>query len=170
LAIFLITTVAFTGLLLKNMETESRRQIETDVKVLDFALNSQRDQLVADAQSVAATQAIAKAIEDNDRKTLGDIATSELLAKRFTSVLIVSNVGQVLARGEDRDRIGDSVLQDPLVKRALVGEAKTTVVSKDGVIAPDLTIKATASIIGESKAIIGVVIVERESTQLLLMA
>lgn len=159
LAIFLITTVSFTGLLLSNMEAEARRQIETDVRVLDFALGSQREQLVADAQSIAATQAIVTAIETNDRKTLGDVITNELLAKRFTNALIVSSSGQVLARGEDRDRIGDSVLQDSLVKRALLGESQTTIVSKDGVVAPDLTIQATAAIKGSDSTIIGVIVV-----------
>lgn len=159
LAIFLITTVSFTGLLLRNMESEARRQIETDVRVLDFALGSQREQLVADAQSVAATQEIALALESNDRKALGDIATRELLVKRLTSVLIVSPSGQVLARGEDRDRIGDSVLQDPLVKRALLGESQTTIVSKDGVIAPDLVVKAIAAIKGSNASIMGVIVV-----------
>ena len=159
LAIFLITTVSFTGLLLSNMEAESLRQIETDVKVLDFALGSQREQLVADAQSIAASQVLVAAIETNDRKSLGDIITNELLVKRFTHALIVSTSGQVLARGEDRDRVGDSVLQDSVVKRALLGESQTTIVSKDGVVAPDLTIQATAPIRGSDKAIIGVIVV-----------
>lgn len=158
LGIFLLTTVAFTGLLLRNMETESRRQIETDVKVLDFALSSQREQLLSDVQSIAANQTLQDALVEHDRKKLGDMATSELLAKHFTNFIILSETGQVLARGEERDRVGDSLIQDPLVKRALVGESHTTIVSKDGVLAPDLTIRATASMRNPQGAVIGIVL------------
>jgi PAS domain S-box-containing protein len=158
LGIFLLTTVAFTGLLLRNMETESRRQIETDVKVLDFALSSQREQLLSDVQSIAANQSLQDALVEHDRKKLGDMATSELLAKHFTNFIILSETGQVLARGEERDRVGDSLIQDPLVKRALIGESHTTIVSKDGVLAPDLTIRATASMRNPQGAVIGIVL------------
>ncbi len=159
LAIFLITTVSFTGLLLRNMEMESVRQIETDVKVLDFALTSQREQLVSDAESLALNQSIRTAIEASDKKTLGNIATEQMLAKRYTNFLIISASGQVLARGEDRDRVGDSMLSDSLVKRALTGESRSTIVSKEGVISPNLSIRASAAIRSTSNTLIGVIVV-----------
>lgn len=159
LAVFLITTVSFTGLLLRNMETESIRQIETDVKVLDFALTSQREQLISDAESIAVSQPIRTAIETSDKKSLGNIATEEMIAKKYTSYLIISASGQVLARGEDRDRVGDSMLSDSLVKRALGGESRSTVVSREGVISPDLSIRSSAPIRDASNTLIGVIVV-----------
>lgn len=161
LVIFLITTVSFTGLLLNNMESEALRQIETDGKVLEYTIQSQKDQNIADAQSVANDTAIDLAIEKSDRKSLGDLATGQLISKKLSTLLVIGESGQVLARGEDRERVGDSLSVDPLLKRGLFGESVATVVSKDGVIAPDLSIRAVAPIKNASGVVSGAVIVGR---------
>jgi sensor histidine kinase regulating citrate/malate metabolism len=161
LAVFLVTTVSFTGLLLRNMETEALKQIETDVKVLDFAVQSQKDQSIADAQSLAVDPRIKEAIVKNDRKTLGDIATAQLVAKKLYTFLIVSENGQVLARGEDRDRVGDSLSSDALLKRAVFGDSVATTVATEGVVSPELSIRSASPVRGDGQEIIGVVYIGR---------
>lgn len=78
------------------------------------------------------------AFEKSDRKALGDFATAQLIAKKLSVLILTTEAGQVIARGEDRDRVGDSLSGDSLVKRGLLGDTASTVISKDGVIAPEL--------------------------------
>jgi hypothetical protein len=157
LVIFLVTTVSFTGLLLKNIQDETLSQLNTDVKVLNFAIEGKKAELMSDVQVVAQNPIIVAAANDKTRKTLADFSQDFLLAKKESTLVITSEVGQVLARGEDRERAGESLSEDPLVKRALLGESAASVVTRDGVLAPEISVMAATPIKDQGK-IIGVVL------------
>jgi hypothetical protein len=157
LGIFLVTTVTFTGLLLKSIQDENLRELETDVKVLNFAVDSKKSELLSDAQVVAANPQIIAGVKDKARKPLADLSQDILLAKKESSLVILGDSGQVLARGEDRDRPSDSLSDDALVKRALLGESTSSVVTHDGVLAPEVSVTA-ATPIKDNGTLIGVVV------------
>lgn len=158
LAIFLITTVTFTGLLLKNIQDETLHELETDVKVLNFAVESKKAELLSDAQVVAQNPQVIADIQTKAKKSLADFSQEVLLTKKQSSLILVGESGQVLARGEDRDRSGDSLSDDPIVKRALLGEATASVVTHDGVLAPEVSVIAATPIRGATGGLIGVVV------------
>jgi len=116
-AIFLITTVAFSALLLRNMEEESLAHLKTDVNILQYSVDSKKAETLSDAQVVAVNPEIKTAVLEGNRKTLKELATSILLTKKQSTLLILSESGVVLARGEDPDRLGDSLSDDPLMSR-----------------------------------------------------
>ncbi|OGG31357.1 hypothetical protein A3A63_02220 [Candidatus Gottesmanbacteria bacterium RIFCSPLOWO2_01_FULL_46_9] len=157
LGIFLVTTVTFTGLLLKNIQDENLRELETNVKVLNFAIDSKKAELLSDAQVVAQNPQVVQGVVEKARKPLADLSEDILLAKKASSLVIAGEGGQVLARGEDRDRAGDSLSDDPLVKRALLGESTASVVTRDGILAPEVSVRA-ATAIKDNGTIIGVVV------------
>lgn len=154
--IFLLTTVSFTFLLLKNLQDETLSRLGTDVKVLSFAIDSKKAESLSDSQVLAQNSDVISWVADKSRQKLNDIAQSYLLTKKQSFLVITSETGQVLARGEDRFRIGDSLSDDPLVKRALLGQSATSVITKDGVLAPQIFISAATPII-QSGTVIGVV-------------
>jgi hypothetical protein len=157
LIIFLVTTVSFTGLLLKNIQDGTLKQLDTDVKVLNFAIEGKKEGLLSDVAVVAQNPTVVAAVLENARKPLADFAGEFLLAKNESMLVITSETGQVLARGEDRDRAGESLSDDPIVKRALLGESAASVVTRDGVLAPEISIRAATPIKDQGK-IIGVVL------------
>lgn len=158
LFIFLVTTVSFTGLLLVNMQNDALQQMTTDVKVLQFSLDSQKSQLLSEAQLSAKHDGLIQAMESKDRAKGSIVATDMLLAKKTTSLVVVSDGGTVFARGEDAERIGESLSSESLVKRVLLGESLTSVSSLSGVLAPILMLRAGVPIRNAHGSIIGAVI------------
>jgi hypothetical protein len=157
LIIFLITTVSFSGLLVKNVQDETLKQLSTNVKVLSFTIDGRKSELLSDAQVVAQNPDIITAVGTSTRKPIADFAQQFLIAKKESTLVIVSERGQVLARGEDRERAGESLSDDPLIKRALLGDSASSVVTRDGVLAPELSVRAATPITSEGK-IIGAVL------------
>ena len=153
---FLAITVAFTGLLVKNVQDEVLSRLQTDVRVLDYALASKLGVVRADAETLADNLHIQEAIVEEDLKTLRNDVEQYLLNKS-ESMMIVTNVdGQVLARGEDREKIGDSLSDNSLVRKALSGEGVTSVVVGSGVLAPRVWVRAAVPV-KAGETILGVV-------------
>ncbi len=158
LVIFLITTVCFTALLLKNIEDETTKQLESDVRVLEYALVSKKEASVGDAQTIAQNQNVIDALVQKDRPKLAAIAEELLLSKNNSFLVIVDTNGQIVARGEDKEKVGGSLSDDVLIKRALVGQSASSAATKDGVLVPELSLRG-ASPIKSDQNIIGAVMV-----------
>ncbi|MFA5025366.1 MAG: cache domain-containing protein [Candidatus Shapirobacteria bacterium] len=158
LSIFLLTAISFTFLLLKNLSDETLIRLGTDVSVLSFALDSKKSETLASASILAQNSQIIEAIKNRDRKILIPAAEGLLLSRKVNSVMIIDDVGRVLARGEDRDRIGDSLSDDSLVKRALGGESVSSFVIQEGALAPIVLVRAAVPIKTENK-VMGITVV-----------
>jgi hypothetical protein len=158
LIIFLITTVSFTGLLLVNLSDNALSHLVTDANVVQYAISSKQAETLSDAEVVSQNPELQLAISTNDRKTLKDLSTSILLAKKQSFLIIVASSGAVLMRGEDNEKIGDSLSNDALFKRAIRGEKVSSVMTKDGPIAPVVSIRSGVPIVNTGQTI-GVVIV-----------
>lgn len=156
LGIFLVTTVAFTSLLLQNLQSTALSHLKTDVHVLSYAIESKKEQIRSDAEVIAQNPALSTAII-GDRATLRQLASSALVTKKHADLVILSEKGQVLARGEDPERIGDSMSNDPLVKRAQMKAAVSSVFVREGVLAPDVMIRAAVPVIDGDK-VVGIVV------------
>ncbi len=160
LAIFLITTVSFTSLLLKNIQDETSRQLDSDVKVLQFSLDGKVSESKSDAILISQDPVLIDAFVSKDRTKLSSIAEQYLLTKKYSFLAIVDASGQVVARGEDKDKIGDSLGDDLLIKRALRGSAASSIQQKEGILAPQLFVSSAADIhtASESGQVVGAVI------------
>jgi hypothetical protein len=157
LVIFLLTTVSFTYLLLKNLENDALAHLTTDVNILAYSIDSKKNEILSDAQVAADNPTLKKAINDNDRKALREIASSLLLSKKESFLVITASNGSVLMRGDDPDRFGDSISADSLFKKAANGESASSVVTRDGVLAPTVSLRAGVPI-KDNETIIGTVI------------
>jgi hypothetical protein len=142
LAVFLITTVSFSALLLNNLRNETLNQIETDVKVLSYAIENKKSELSSSAEILAQNQTVIAAASESSREGLAALVQEYLLSKKESSLIVVNIDGQVLARGEDKERVGDSLSDDALIKRILKGESNSSIVTKDGVIAPEVHVRS----------------------------
>lgn len=158
LSIFLLTTISFTFLLLKNISDETLSRLSTDVAVMSFALETKQSEALASASILAQNTAVVEALASNDKKLLATSAETLLLSRKLGSVVILSDSGQVLARGEERDRTGDSMSDNPLVKRALIGENLSSLITVEAALAPVVSVRAAVPILSAGK-VVGVTVV-----------
>lgn len=153
ISIFLLTTVSFTFLLLKNISDETLSRLSTDVSVLSYALDAKKSEALASASILAQNTSIIDALTTSNRTVLSTASEDLLLSRKLTSVVVLGDTGQVLARGEERDRIGDSMSSDSLVKRALIGEHVASLTTKESSIAPTILVNSAVPIQSDGKVI-----------------
>lgn len=146
LIIFLVTTTVFTGLLLRNIQSETTRQLHSDVQVLQYALESKRTEATADVQILAQNANLQKHLQEKSRVELANTAEQLLLSKKYTSLIVTDDKGQIVARGEDKENSAGFLASDPLIKRVLTGQALSAFSTTEGVIAPEILLRAAAPI------------------------
>ena len=79
LGIFLLTTTVFTALLLKNMQDETIARLETDVKVLNYGLESKKTGVLSDAAVLVQQPGFGQMVSEGDRVGLASAAQKFLL-------------------------------------------------------------------------------------------
>jgi len=154
--IYIITTVTFTGLLIKNIQDEVLSELSTNVRVIQYGVEMKKQETLSDAQLLAQNPVVVSALDQKSRIGISDVAAAFLLSKNQNMVVITNDAGQVIARGEDRERLGDALSNDPLVKRALLGETVSSIVTKEGVIAPEISVRSATPVRSGTK-LVGVV-------------
>jgi hypothetical protein len=157
LIVYLVTAIAFTGFLVASIRSESLDRLNTDVRVLSYVFDARASESVSAAQLIAGSADIIDALMREDRNQLRDLAVRSIGAKNEATLLIAGLDGRILARGENPERIGDSLSADPLVRRALGGATVSTILTQDSVLAPIIWIKAAAPVMLDGK-VIGAVI------------
>ncbi len=146
LIIFLITTVFFTTTSLGNLRQTTLSSLKINVNVLQFTLDSKRGETLSDAQVIAQNSGIIQAVSSGERKTILDLATPILLTKKQSYLVITGKDGEILVRADDPEKSSGSLSSDALVARALRGEAASSVVVKDGPMAPEVSVRAAAPV------------------------
>ena len=157
LTVFLLTTISFTFLLTRSVQSNSLDNLETASNVLGYALKSKSAETRANAEAIAQIPLVSLAVQAKDHSTLNNLTSSFLADKKESSLIITSASAQVLARAEDPDRWNDSVSNDTLVRKALVGQSSSTIVSSQGVLAPVISIKSTVPVRDNTNKIVGTV-------------
>lgn len=155
--VFVIITLLFTALLLRNIQTNTLNSLKVTANVLSYALESKRADTRATAKSIANEPSYVSAIAKKDHNQLKQLSKDFLANEKQSTLIITDEDGQVLLRAEDVDRWGDSISSDALLRRALIGEIQSSVSSVQSVIAPTVLIKSTVPVRDSSNAIIGTI-------------
>jgi hypothetical protein len=146
LTVFLLTAIFFTSVSLNNLRNDILKNLDINVKVLQYTIDSKKAETLSDAQVIAQNPEVIAAINDSDRKKLSDLTTATLLAKQKDTLIVVNQDGAILMRADDPEKIGGSLSDDPLIKKALTKEQVSGVVTKEGVMAPTVSVRASAPI------------------------
>jgi len=157
--IFLLVTVVFSSFLLKNIEEDKKDQLLSSAKVVSFALEGKKKAIFSEAVVLSNDEVLKEAFRKKDKKELKKLATDYLLAYKKNSVLLVSTNGQVLARGENPEQVGESISEDSLFKKALGGAEAVDLVEKTNLFVPVISLKV-ASLIKNNEEKLGVILVE----------
>lgn len=153
--IFLIATISFTFLLMSSLRGAALSNLETAANTLNYALGSKKAESSASAEIIAQNPSIANAVNSQDHEALVKLTQSFLAKKRQSSLIIVDSSGQVLLRGEDPSQYGDSLSSDLLIRRALIGDSTSTIVSTEGVLYPLVYVRTATPIRDSGGTVIG---------------
>jgi hypothetical protein len=158
LLIFLIVSVSFTFLLVRNIENQALSNLETASKVLNYSLESKKAELASVAEVFTLNPEIANAVVAKDHNKLVTLVENSLENKKTSSVIITTSTGMVVARAEDPDNWGDSLSSDLLVQKAVSGKKETSLTTRTATLAPELLLVSAQPIIKDN-AVVGTVLV-----------
>lgn len=142
ITIFIVTAISFSFLLLKNMVDETLARLSTDTAVLSFGIDAKKKEAMSTSLAVSKDVRVIPALSSNDRKTLGDIAEESITTYIVSSLIILDSNSVVVARGEDRQRTGDSMSEDQFVKRVLQGEIQSSLIVRQGMLSPNILVRS----------------------------
>jgi hypothetical protein len=147
LLIFLVTTIFFTFLLLGNVEQDALSHLKTDVRVLQYAIERLQKEALSDVQSISQDSVFLRAFESNDKKELLKVTSNYLVSQNTNFLAVTGKDGDVMMRAEDKEKIGDNIGFDPVVRSALSGHKLSTVIVSPGVFLPLVQIKAATPVV-----------------------
>lgn len=156
--VFFIVTVSITSLLLRNIRSDSLTNLGTAASVLNYAIGSKQAETMAGAQQLATTNDIVQAVKAKDHNKLASLTQHYLSDKKQSSLIITNQSGQVLLRGQETERWGDSVSSDTLVRRALLNDNQSSVSAYQGISAPTLQVRSAVAIKDSEGAVVGSIV------------
>lgn len=157
LLIFLVVTLVFSWLLFSNLNNEMKENLKTSVNVLNYSIESKKSEALSDAQLVSQNPQVLSALKGKNRKLLESLTNEIISSKNQTFLLIVDVTGEILARPDNQERVGESISDDKLFQLAKIGHEVSSIIAEEGVISKQVGIRA-ASPIKEGGKVIGVVI------------
>jgi methyl-accepting chemotaxis protein len=125
---------------------------------VQYAIGSKQAETLSDAEVVSENPDLITAINNKDRKALSALATTVLLAKKQAFLTIVASSGAVLMRGEDNEKVGDSMSNSPLFIRAMRGEKASSIETTDGPIAPIVSVSSAVPIVSNGQTLGAIVV------------
>lgn len=146
LVIFLVITITFTGIILKNFQDENTKRLGSDVKILQFWLESKKAEQLSNTQLFAQDPILVEAVEQKNQDVLSSFSQDFLQAKTQSLVVITDINAQVIARGDDPEKIGNSLSENKLVKNAIEDKPSSSMQVFEGVLAPEISIQSAAAI------------------------
>lgn len=146
LIIFLLTTTTFTFSLLKSVQSETLDNLKTNSRVVDYALHAKEAELKTAAETLASNNDLASAITARDRARITNLIQPVFTKRGASSLVVTSAQGEVLVRAENSVMWGDSLSNDPFVKKALTGETLGGVSVKPDVSSQKVIIQAVSPI------------------------
>lgn len=143
--IFLAVSVVFTALLLRTFRSNELDNLHTAAQVLNYGINAKQAEATAGAEELASRPDIAAAVASKDHKALVDLTKDYLVNKKQSELLVLNDSGQVLLRASDTERWGDSLSDDSLVRRALLGTNQAGLTTSNSVY-PTINMRSAVAI------------------------
>ena len=150
--IFLITGITFSFLLVKNVESDTVNKLQTDIKILNYVLESKSSQILSDTLYLAQNPETKIAMSDVTKNKLKTLTREILLAKKLDTLVITDENAKVLIRAEDFERFGDSLSSDEMIKKALLGAPAVGAYLKEETLTSVILLKSAVPVISDDSA------------------
>lgn len=146
LVIFTIVTLIFSGMLFSNLKNEAIKNLKISANVLNFAIESKKAEALSDAQLVSQNPQVIAATIAKKGPQLESLTNEIISSKNQSYLIVISNTGEVLARPDNADTVGESLSDDKLFQQAKLGKEVAAVTIEQGVISPQVGIRAASPI------------------------
>lgn len=149
-----IVTLAFSIILITNIEQETRNNLLINARVFDFSVQGLTKEAQAQAGRIAVDPAVESAVVATDMTQLQLILDEYAQKSKLGFLLITDKSGVVVLRANAPLQYGDTINTERAVEEALIGNTFSTIEFSP---AESLSIRASAPLYSEG-AIIGTVI------------
>lgn len=146
LAIFITVTFVYTSLLVKAMEQSSLGNLEINLRTLNYAVDTLKNETLATTSLVASNQAIVEALGATDSDRLTTLAQEQLVSSGEDFLAILDSSGGVLARGEETESIYENLSSNTVVTEALEGREAVNMATREWVNAPRVLIETAVPV------------------------
>lgn len=157
-AMLLITTISFSFLLVRSVQSDTLNNLESAANTLKYAIDGKKLETMSHAEVIAQNKEVTQAVVNKDHDSLVQLTSEYLKTKKLSSLIITSSAGQVLLRAEDPSRWGDSLSDDPLIQRAANGLSTSSVTGREEVLSPLLYFYSSVPIKNTDGQIVGVIL------------
>jgi hypothetical protein len=144
----LLITGLFVTLLLKSVEAESLHKLTSNAHVVSSLLTEKQARLRSETALFGQDSVVSSAVARLDRQVLLEKVQTQMRSAHISSLIVLDSAGKVILKGENTEERGVSLSEDPYVTRALSGEVASGVVSRDGVVAPEVSLRVAVPIAG----------------------
>lgn len=158
LIIFIFTTLAFTYLLLNNIEDNILDGLKTNAKVALYSIERLQFEAISNSKSIAINSNLITALAEKDRDSLFSITNKFMVDQNLNFLVITDNQGKMITSAEDKEIRNVSFSEDPTFKSAISGKPLSTFYKRDGALAPTIEVRSSAPIFDDNNKIIGSVI------------
>jgi sensor histidine kinase regulating citrate/malate metabolism len=149
-----VVTLAFSLILINQIEAATRANLLTNAKVLDLAISRFKEEALAKARFLAARADIKDALVRNKFLELESLTKESLEDEKLGFLTILNKEGEVILRAHALTQREDNLSRESAVRSALAGKEIVTIESSP---AEEFSIRAAAPIFSQGK-IAGVII------------
>lgn len=144
---FIMIFVMFIYLLLNSFEGNVHSHLQENNSVLQYLLQTQQDKIIAQGEVIARDAAIQNALLNGDQKALNTEAQDFFVKEKASTLVIATSSGEILVRVENKEKVGQKLASDYIIKQALQGKATATFTYYQNVPVSQLTVEAAVPII-----------------------
>jgi hypothetical protein len=155
LFIAVIVTFTFSAILLKNMESETKANLISNVKVLNYTLSRMKNETLSNAQIFAKDEEIENSLEEKDFGKLEEKSQQLMAEKSMDFFTIADEKGEVILRAHSVTAKGDNIKEEKAGGEALQGNSYVTI---EPTLTEKFSIRGAAPIYNSENNLIGAVI------------
>jgi len=122
-----IVTLTFSSILITRVENQTKGDLLTNARVLDFAISRLGEEALAKAKFLAVRPDINTALAEGNFLSLEEILSSSIDSENLGFLGILDKDGNVILRAHALSRVGDNLQGERAVAEALGGRSFVTI-------------------------------------------
>jgi len=148
--ISIVVTLAFSVILVGQMENTAKTNLLSNARVLDFAISRLREESLAKTKFLASAKNFGEFLVKNDFAKLEAVAGEEMKRENLGFLLILNKSGEVVLRAHALTQKEDNLADEKAAAAALSGKAVVTVEPSS---AEKFSVRAGAPLIYKEKIV-----------------
>lgn len=127
LLISIMVTLAFSFILVNQMENSAKANLLTNVKVLDLAVSRFSEEALTKAKFISRSAGFENLILEKDIAKLEEVSSKYLTSEKLGFLIVLDKNGEVILRAHALSQRDDDLSGETAVKEALLGNDFVTV-------------------------------------------